>query len=181
MPDINMFLYPVWPRVDKERWKKALSVLVSRQVVQATGEGETEGEVWFLPGKRSSHALREAPEEAFEDCRVHSGNRYFIPDGDTSDLGASCPSCGKELEDAVAVEAIVDFNEADGVDDRQACPHCENVIDVEKLRCRTKMAFAPAFISLVGAKSPRPNPDLLKALAEATGCEWDWLTEKVDL
>ena len=181
MSDKNLFLYPVWRNADEAAWKKALSVLVARGVIAATGEGAEEGEIWFSPGKRSSHVAKAAPEPAFEDCRAHIGNAYFIPDGDTSEYGGKCPGCGVALEDVLVVEAIVDFNESDGEDDRQKCPKCKATVDVEKLKCTIETALAPAFVCFVGAKGGDANPELLKALEEATGGAWKWLTEKVEL
>lgn len=181
MADKNLFLYPKWRQADEAAWKKALSVLIARGVINATGEGAEEGELWFSPGKRSAHVAKAAPEPAFEDCRVHLGNAYFIPDGDTSEYGAKCPSCAAELEDVLVVEAIVDFNESDDVDDRQKCPKCGKVVNVEKMQCAITTALAPAFLCFVGVKGGDANPELIKALEEATGCGWNWLTEKVEL
>ncbi|KAF0245921.1 MAG: hypothetical protein FD180_1183 [Planctomycetota bacterium] len=181
MADTNLFLYPVWFKVDEALWKKALSVLVSRNVISATGEGAEEGEVWFSAGKRSGYVTKTEQEPAFEDCRAHMGNPYFIPDGDTSEYGGKCPACGAALEDVLVVEAIVDFNESDEEDDRQKCPKCKAVVDVSKLKCSIETALAPAFVCFVGAKGGAPNAELMKALEEATGGAWKWLTEKVEL
>lgn len=181
MSDKNLFLYPTWRTADAAAWKKALSVLVTRNVINPTGEGAEEGEIWFSPGKRSLQVTKGAPEPAFEDCRAHFGNPYFIPDGDTSEYGGKCPSCGTALEDVMVVEAIVDFNESDEEDDRQKCPKCKAVIDVSKMPCAIPTALATAFVCFVGVKGGDTNPDLVKALEEATGCPWKWLTEKVEL
>jgi ribosomal protein S27AE len=149
-------------------------------VIGATGEGAEEGEVWFSPGKRPGYLLRGGEERAFDDCRAHIGNVYFIPDGDTSGFGAFCPGCGAPLADDVVVEAVVDFNEADAEDDRRKCPKCGVPIDVSKLKCKAETALAPAFLCFVKAASAMPNPELMKALEEATGCPWKSLTERIE-
>lgn len=177
----NLYLYPTWRRADGAAWKKALSLLVTRQVIGSTGEGTEDGELWFSPGKRAEHMLKIGGKEAFEDCRAHNGNEYLIPDGDTGGFGAKCPGCGKELEDALVAEAITDFNEADSEDDRTECPKCKTVIDVPKLSFKLETALAPSFLCFVNVPSAVPNPDLMKALEEATGTPWKSLTEKVDL
>lgn len=181
MSDLNLFLYPVWRNGDEALWKKALSVLVSRSVISASGEGAEAGEIWFAPGKRSGYVVKTTLEPAFEDCRAHFGNPYYIPDGDTSEYGAICPACGAPLDDAVAIEAIVDFNEADDEDDRQKCGKCKAIVDVAAMKCRIDTALAPAFVCFIGVKGSVPNPELMKSLEEATSCSWKWLTEKVEL
>ena len=181
MAELNLFMYPTWRRSDGAAWKKVLSVLVTKQVIASTGEGEEEGEIWFAPGKRSSYLLKAGTDPAFEDCRIHNGNPYFIPDGDTGEFGCSCPACHTPLDDVLTAEAIVDFNEADDEDDRQKCPKCKAILEVEKLTCRIPTALVPSFLCFIAVASPDPNPELVKALEEASGCPWKWLTEKVEL
>ena len=165
--ELNVYLVPERPTaIDARDWRDVLSWLERERIVGCYFD---EGLGWLAPGERSAHLFADARpgELGFEYLIPYWGaTSQFVPNAHTGRFGATCASCGGDIDEAL--HEFIQRGAGDASTDTLMC-RCGERTRVAQLDCAIDTVVTPAYLNFCHVNSGELRSDAQRAIESHLG------------
>lgn len=152
--------------------------LESRGVLEGFYDEE---EGWLGAGPRSSSLFPGADDPAFEYAIVYEQPRaHFVPDSHSAGYGATCASCGADLDESL-YDLLTDGDEEprDAAALTLKCPNCAHSTPLSALNARVDTAVTRFYVNFCVVDGVAPSAEILGELERLLGVPLRVLWERM--